>query len=103
MSDKSRRGSILSQEVLKRRVVIRNRLGLHARAAGKLRNLAASFQAEIKVIQGTIEANAKSILGLMALEAAKGSTLILTARGEDAKEALDAIVELIEAGFGEDE
>jgi len=86
-----------------RRVKICNRLGMHARAAGKLRNLAAQFQCQIKLVKGRIEADAKSILGLMALEASKGTDLVIRAWGEDAEEAVQALAALIEDRFGEDE
>ncbi len=97
------RKRLTQAEEIERKVVMRNQLGLHARAAGKLRNLASSFQAEIKVIRGNIEANAKSILGLMALEASNGTELTIRAKGEDAKQAIEAIVHLIENRFGEEE
>ena len=84
-------------------IKITNRLGMHARAAGKLRNLASQYKCQIKVIKGKIEADAKSILGLMALEAHKGAELIFRARGEDAEEAVEALAELVRNKFGEDE
>lgn len=86
-----------------RTVKICNRLGMHARAAGKLRNLAAQFKCQIKLVKGRIEADAKSILGLMALEASKGTDLVIRAWGEDAEEAVRALAALIEDRFGEDE
>jgi len=93
----------LGEKEVERKVKICNRLGMHARAAGKFRNLAAQFNSQIKVVKGNIEADAKSILGLMALEASKGSELILRARGEDAEEAVQALAQLIEERFGEEE
>jgi len=80
-----------------------NRLGLHARAAGKLRNLAAQFKCQIKVVKGRVEADAKSILGLMALEASKGVEIKIRACGEDCEEAVTALCALIADRFGEDE
>jgi phosphotransferase system HPr (HPr) family protein len=88
---------------VERSVKICNRLGLHARAAGKFRNLAAQFKCQIKVIKGRIEADAKSILGLMALEASKGVEIKLRACGEDSEQAVDALCALILERFGEDE
>ncbi len=93
----------MGERVVERKVKICNRLGMHARAAGKFRNLAAQFNSQIKVVKGNIEADAKSILGLMALEASKGSELILRAQGEDAEEAIHALAQLIEERFGEEE
>jgi phosphocarrier protein HPr len=88
---------------VERVVKICNRLGLHARAAGKFRNLAAQFQCTIKLIKGRMEADAKSILGLMALEASKGTELTIRAWGEDSEEAVQALSDLIAERFGEDE
>jgi phosphocarrier protein len=86
-----------------RTVVISNRLGMHARAAGKFRNLAAQYKSQIKVIRGKMEADAKSILGLMALGACQGTELLLKATGEDAEDALQALAELVDNRFGEEE
>ena len=91
------------EQVVERRVKIINRLGLHARAAGKFRNLAAQFKSQIKVIKGNMEADAKSILGLMALGAARGTELTLRASGEDAEQAVEELAKLINDKFGEDE
>ena len=85
------------------KVKIINRLGLHARAAGKLRNLAEKFPCKIEVIRGNVTANAKSVLGLMALEGSKGRDLEIRAKGPQAEVAVRALVELIENRFGEDE
>ena len=84
-------------------VKIRNRLGMHARAAGKFRNLAAQYQCQIKVIRGRMEADAKSIMGVMAVGASRGTELLLKAYGEDAEQALQALADLVESRFGEDE
>lgn len=84
-------------------VVIKNRLGLHARAAGKLRNLAEQFKSQITVQSGHTTVNAKSVLGLMALEASQGTKLILRAEGSDAEQALKALADLIDQRFGETE
>jgi len=84
-------------------VVIRNRLGLHARAAGKFRNLAEQFQAQVSVISGHTTVDAKSVLGLMALEASRGTALMLRAEGPDAEQALAALAGLIAQRFGEGE
>jgi len=84
-------------------VRICNRLGMHARAAGKFRSLAAQYQCSIKVIRGRMEADAKSILGLMALGACKDCEFLIRASGEDAEEAVSALVGLVENKFGEEE
>jgi phosphocarrier protein len=82
-------------------VGIVNRRGLHARAAAKLVTLAEQFSANVEVSKDGQAVSARSIMGLMMLGAGIGSTVHLSAEGFDAKEALDAIVALIEAGFHE--
>ena len=84
-----------------RDVGIVNRRGLHARAAAKLVTLAEKFSASVEVAKDGQSVSARSIMGLMMLGAAPGSTVRLTAEGFDSKEALDAIAALIEAGFYE--
>ncbi|MDT8441254.1 MAG: HPr family phosphocarrier protein [Desulfuromonadales bacterium] len=79
-----------------------NRLGLHARAAAQLVQLANRFQADVVVEKEGVEVNAKSIMGLLMLAAPKGSRLLVKVTGEDAEEALGKIGELIDDGFGED-
>jgi phosphocarrier protein HPr len=87
--------------VISRDVGVINRRGLHARAAAKLVTLAERFSAAVEVSRDGQSVSARSIMGLMMLGAGPGSTLRLTAEGFDAKEALDAITALIEAGFHE--
>jgi phosphocarrier protein len=82
-------------------VGIVNKRGLHARAAAKLVNLAERFSASVEVAKDGQSVSARSIMGLMMLGAGIGSTVRLSAEGFDAKEALDAIAGLIEAGFHE--
>ncbi len=84
-------------------VVIRNRLGLHARASAKLASTANRFDAEVELVRDDVSINAKSIMGIMMLAAAKGTVLTVRTKGEEAKEALAAVVALIEDGFGEAE
>lgn len=72
--------------------------GLHARPAAEFVRTAKRFSSEIVVVKGGREANAKSSLKLMTLGARKGDKLTIRAEGEDAKEAVDALVELISAG-----
>ncbi len=87
--------------VLRRGVVIVNSRGLHARAAAKLVNTAERFNASVEVVRGGQTVAARSIMGLMMLGAGCGSEIELVADGWDAKEALDALAALVEAGFGE--
>ncbi len=81
--------------------LIVNDLGLHARAASKLVNLANRFKADVWVGRDTQEVNAKSILGVLMLACAKGSTISLRCEGADAKQAYQALAELVAQGFGE--
>ncbi|NNM57178.1 HPr family phosphocarrier protein [Acidocella sp.] len=78
-----------------------NRRGLHARAAAKLVTLAERFSASVDVAKDGQRVSARSIMGLMMLGAGQGSRVQLIAEGFDAREALDAIAALIEAGFNE--
>jgi len=84
-------------------VTIVNRLGLHARAAGKLVNLAKTFESRVTLARGEEAVDAKSIMAVMLLAAPIGTRLTLRAEGEDEIAALDAISELIANRFGEGE
>ena len=87
--------------VLTRTVTIVNKRGLHARAAAKFVTVAERFGASVDVIRDGQSVPARSIMGLMMLGAGRGATLELRAEGWDAKEALDALAALVEAGFDE--
>ncbi len=87
--------------VLRRDVAIVNGRGLHARAAAKFVNTAERFSASVNVLRDGQTVAARSIMGLMMLGAGRGSLIELVADGWDAKEALDALATLVEAGFGE--
>jgi len=87
--------------LIEREIEIKNKLGLHARAAAKLVHVAARFKSEVKVRKGEEEVDGKSILGILLLAAGRGSTIIVKADGEDEREALDAIENLIDAKFDE--
>jgi phosphocarrier protein HPr len=80
---------------------IRNRAGMHARAAVKFVQLAAHFKSEIKVIKDGTGVNGKSIMGLLTLVAAHGMTIAIEAEGLDAEEAVAALGALVNNGFGE--
>lgn len=82
--------------------IIKNRLGLHARAAAQLVQLANRFKADVLVRKDGLEVNGKSIMGILMLAAPKGSRIEVIVRGEDADAALGALGELIDDGFGED-
>ena len=81
---------------------ILNKRGLHARASAKIVEASARFQSEIHIIKDGTAVNGRSIMGLMMLAASIGSTVMVTAEGPDAEDALKAILALIEAKFGEE-
>ena len=87
---------------LEKTFTIINRLGLHARAAAQLVQTANAFSSEVLVEKDGIEVNGKSIMGILLLAAPKGTEIALKVSGSDEVEAMAALSELIEAGFGED-
>ncbi len=89
------------QPVLSRVVTICNKRGLHARAAARFVTLAEQFGASVDVLKDGQVIPARSIMGLMMLGASRGCDIELRAEGWDAKEALDALAALVEAGFDE--
>lgn len=84
-------------------ILINNRLGLHARAAAKLVELAKRYSSTITLKKDQCEVDAKSIISVLMLAAKKGTQVNLCASGQDEKEALQALVELIENRFDEGE
>jgi phosphocarrier protein HPr len=88
--------------VLRRTVTIPNSRGLHARAAAKLVGTAERFSACVNVLRNGESVPACSIMGLMMLGAGQGAEIVIEAEGWDAKEALEAVAGLVEAGFHED-
>lgn len=89
--------------MLRQNVTIRNKLGLHARAAAKLVNTAGRFESSVVVVNGSKSADAKSIMGIMMLAASQGTQLELQVEGRDETQALDSVVTLIDDLFGEEE
>ncbi len=85
-----------------RTVTVVNQLGMHARAAAKFVHLAAKFQSHIRVARDAREMDGKSIMGLLLLAAARGSTIRISAEGGDEVEAVAALADLVLTGFGED-
>ena len=88
---------------MKTEVSINNKLGLHARAAAKFVSLASSYESDIKVSKDEQTVNGKSIMGVIMLAAAKGSSLVLTVEGADEERAALGLCKLINDRFGEDE
>lgn len=84
-----------------RTVPVVNALGVHARAAAKFVHLASRFEARIRVSRDGREMDGKSILGILLLAAARGTTITIAADGSDEDAALDALAQLVESGFGE--
>jgi phosphocarrier protein len=87
--------------VLTRTVTVRNKRGLHARAAARFVTLAETFGAAVDVQRDGQSVSARSIMGLMMLGAGRGAQIELRAEGWDAKEALEALAALVESGFNE--
>ena len=79
-----------------------NQLGMHARAAAKFVHLATKYQARVRVARDSREMDGKSIMGILLLAAARGSTITISAEGVDEQDALAALVALVASGFGED-
>ncbi len=87
--------------MIERNIEIKNKLGLHARAAAKLVHIAARYKSDIKIRKGDEEVDGKSILGILLLAAGRGSTITVRANGDDEAAAVDAIQELIDRKFDE--
>ncbi|HUU36755.1 MAG TPA: HPr family phosphocarrier protein [Candidatus Desulfaltia sp.] len=89
--------------MIENEVLIRNKLGLHARAAVKFVNLANRYGAAVKIIKDNTEIDGKSILGILTLAAIQGSSVLLRVSGKDEEEAMTALTALIKNKFGEKE
>ena len=87
----------------KKELLIENKLGLHARAAAQIVKTASAYASRIKIIKDGLEVDGKSIMGIMMLAAAKGTTVLLHAQGEDEDRALEGMAQLFQNKFGEKE
>ena len=87
----------------KKDLLIENRLGLHARAAAQIVKAASGFSAKILLSKDGIEVDGKSIMGIMMMAAAKGSTILVSAEGDDEEKALEGMERLFKEKFGEKE
>jgi phosphocarrier protein HPr len=85
-----------------RTVVVVNQLGMHARAAAKFVRVATRFEARVRVAREAREMDGKSIMGILLLAAARGTSITISADGADEGDAVQALVALVESGFGED-
>ncbi len=90
------------QSVVEREVTIANKRGLHARAAARFVKLAGQFEANVTVKHKDMEVSGRSIMGLMMLAAAPGTQIRISAVGNDAAAAVDALAALVQAKFEED-
>ena len=89
--------------MLEKRITIKNKLGLHARAAVKFVNLANRFSASVKIVKDGNEIDGKSILGILTLAATQGSEILLLVAGKDEDSAFKALADLINNRFDEKE
>jgi phosphocarrier protein HPr len=89
--------------MIERKVMVTNRLGLHLRAAAALVKTAAEFQSDIQIRKDDLVVNAKSIMALLGLEAARGVEIAIVAEGADEDTAIMAVAGLVEAKFNEEE
>ena len=89
--------------MLRKNIIIINKLGLHARASAKLVNRASRFASELEISKGNHTVNGKSIMGVMMLAASQGTTVELAVDGEDEVAMLEDITTLINNRFGEEE
>jgi phosphocarrier protein HPr len=88
---------------LVKELAITNKRGLHARASAKFVQMVERFNAEITVTRGSETVGGNSIMGLMMLAAAPGTSIVVTAKGPQAREALEALTELVGSRFGEED
>ena len=88
--------------MIRRELAIRNRLGLHARAAARFVHTASRFRSRVTAGRDGRVMDGKSILGILLLAASQGTAIEVTAEGEDEDQAMDALEALVVGGFGED-
>ena len=88
--------------MISRAVVVTNQLGLHARAAARFVHLATRYASQIRVARESKVMDGKSIMGILLLAAARGTTITISAEGRDEADAVEALVRLVESGFGEE-
>lgn len=89
-------------EIAQQAIVISNELGLHARAATKFVQLAGKYACDVVVGKDGHDVNGKSIMGVLMLVASKGTTIVISAKGPQAPDAVAALVKLVEDKFGEE-
>lgn len=89
--------------MISRSVTVVNQLGMHARAAAKFVHLASRFESHVRVARDARVMDGKSIMGILLLAAARGSTINISAEGTDERAAVEALTALVESGFGEED
>jgi len=89
--------------MINKELLIENKLGLHARAAAQIVKSASAYSSKIIFVKDGLEIDGKSIMGIMMLAAAKGSTVMLQVNGEDERSAVDGLEKLFKDKFGEKE
>ncbi|MGQ9800104.1 MAG: HPr family phosphocarrier protein [Candidatus Saccharicenans sp.] len=89
--------------MIEKKIIIKNKLGLHARAAVKFVNLANRYSSSVKIVKDSNEVDGKSILGILTLAASQGTPIKLVVNGRDENLAMKALCELINDKFGEEE
>jgi phosphocarrier protein len=89
--------------MIKKELLIENKLGLHARAAAQIVKCASAFASRVTLVKDGLEVDGKSIMGIMMLAAGKGSTIMLHANGDDENRAADGMENLFKNKFGEKE
>jgi len=89
--------------LIERELDIRNRLGLHARAAAKLVHTSSRYSSSIRIRKDREEVDGKSILGILLLAASQGTRITITASGDDEQAAVEAITHLVNGRFDEEE
>ena len=89
-------------KVLRKQLTVRNKLGIHARVATKIVQTSNQFQSSIRIIKNSREADAKSMLDIMALSCPRGTLIEISAEGEDSVAAIAALTVLFDDKFGED-
>ncbi len=89
--------------MVEKEIIVRNKLGLHARAAVKFVNLANRYSSAVKIIKDDTEIDGKSILGILTLAATQGTPILIRVSGKDEDEAMKVLVKLVMSKFGEQE
>jgi phosphotransferase system HPr (HPr) family protein len=89
--------------MIKKKVIVKNKLGLHARAAVKFVNMANRFKSSVKIIKDGNEIDGKSVLGILTLAAVKGTQITIKVSGDDEKIAVENLMNLVEDKFQEEE